>query len=180
MRLGALFRIEKPVIAMAHLPALSGSPRCNRDQNIKHVIDYGQSEVEKLVAGGVDANMICNEDDRPCVLKAGLEQVRAMTCANTAAAPKDFPFGLDFLRGPIAALAIAMATGAMFIREAVSGLYESDMGLWTTSAGELLRNRAQICADNIRLFYDILPEFASMPGARHVAQRAREPGKATD
>ncbi len=37
-------------------------------------------------------------------------------------------FGVDFLWDPIAAMSIGAATGASFIREVVTGVYESDMG----------------------------------------------------
>ena len=173
MWLNHLFNTDKPVIAMAHLPALPGTPRYDQRGGVKHIIEHVQADVEKLVAGGVDAIMFCNEDDRPYVLKAGLEQVTAMSATVTAAAPKHIPFGVDFLWDPMAAMAIANATGASFIREVNSGLYESDMGLWAPNAGELLRYRAQIKAEDIRVFYNIVPEFASTLGTRSVAQRAR-------
>ncbi len=173
MRLNDLFRTDKPVIAMAHLPALPGTPRYDQRRGVKHIIEHVQADVEKLVAGGVDAIMFCNEDDRPYVLNAGIEQIAAMTSAVSAAAPEDIPYGVDFLWDPLAAMAIANATGACFIREVNSGLYESDMGLWAPNAGELLRYRAQIGAESIRVFYNIMPEFASSLGTRSVAQRAR-------
>lgn len=173
MWLKELFGTEKPVIAMAHLPALPGTPRYDRDRGVSFIAEHVGADVEKLVAGGVDAIMFCNEDDRPYVLKAGLEQVTAMTRAVTVAAPNDIPFGVDFLWDPMAAMAIAHATGAAFIREVNSGLYESDMGLWAPNAGELLRYRSQIGAGKIRVFYNIMPEFASTLGSRTVAQRAR-------
>ncbi len=173
MWLKEVFQTEKPVIAMAHLPALPGTPRYDRNMGVDFIVDHVAADVERLVAGGVDAIMFCNEDDRPYVLKAGLEQVTAMTRAVTVAAPQDIPFGVDFLWDPMAALAVAGATGAAFIREVNSGLYESDMGLWAPNAGELLRYRSRIDADNTRVFYNIMPEFASALGNRDVAQRAR-------
>ena len=173
MWLNDLFHTDKPVIAMAHFPALPGTPRYDRRGGVNLIIEHVHADVEKLVAGGVDAIMFCNEDDRPYVLKAGIEQIATMASAIAVAAPDDIPFGVDFLWDPMAALAVANATGACFIREVNSGLYESDMGLWAPSAGELLRYRARIDAEEIRVFYNIVPEFASTLGTRTVAQRAR-------
>ena len=51
------------------------------------------------------------------------------------------PFGVDILWGPIAAISVAKATKASFIREIVTGAYVSDMGLWNTNVGELYRYR---------------------------------------
>jgi membrane complex biogenesis BtpA family protein len=129
--------------------------------------------VNSLVQEGVDAVMFCNEDDRPYVFKAGIEQVAAMTRVVCHAAPKNIPFGVDFLWDPMAAIAIAHATGAAFVREVLTGLYESDMGNWSPNAGEVLRYRQNIGAARVRVFYNIVPEFASTLGTRNVAQRAR-------
>jgi membrane complex biogenesis BtpA family protein len=173
MWLNTLFKTSKPVIAMAHLPALPGTPRYDRGKGVDYIVDHVQADVEKLVAGGVDAVMFCNEDDRPYVLKAGIEQIAAMASAVTAAAPTAIPFGVDFLWDPMAAMAIAHATSAAFIREVNTGLYESDMGIWSPNAGELARFQAQIGAREVRVFYNIMPEFASPLGTRNAAQRAR-------
>jgi hypothetical protein len=68
---------------------------------------------------------------------------------------------------------MAKATGASFIREVVTGVYESDMGLWQPDAAELYRYRRQIDADHVRIMANIMPEFASPLGTRTVAQRAK-------
>ena len=49
-----------------------------------------------------------------------------------------------------------------------TGVYESDMGLWAPDAGKLLRYRRQLNAENVAVFMNITPEFASSAGdARH-------------
>ncbi len=168
-----LFRTIKPVIAMAHLPALPGTPRYNREAGVEYLVERLRPDVEHLVQGGVDALLFCNEDDRPYVFKAGIEQIAAHTRVVTELAPKSLPFGVDFLWDPLAAIAIAHATGAAFIREALTGVYESDMGVWTPNAGEAIRFREQIGAGGVRVFYNIVPEFASTLGTRTIPQRAR-------
>jgi len=169
----ALFHQTKPVIAMAHVPALPGTPRYNESGGVDQLIQAVRPDVECLVAGGVDAIMFCNEDDRPYVFKAGIEQIAAMTRVVTECAPKGIPFGVDFLWDPYAAIAMAHATGAAFVREVFTGVYESDMGLWTPSAGDILRFRQSIGAAGVRLFYNVVPEFASALGVRSIGQRAR-------
>lgn len=167
------FKIQKPVIAMAHVPALPGTPRYDEERGVEYLVEHVRPDVEHLFRGGVDAVMFCNEDDRPYVLKAGIEQIAAMTRVVTELAPETIPFGVDFLWDPLAALAIAHATGASFIREVLTGLYESDMGQWSPNAGEVLRFRNQIGATKVRVFFNIVPEFSSSLGTRNVAQRAR-------
>lgn len=167
------FGNKKPVIAMAHIPALPGTPRYDAAGGVDHLIEWVSNDVELLIQGGVDAVMFCNEDDRPYVLNAGIEQISAMTRVVTELAPKNIPFGVDFLWDPIAAIAIANATGASFIREVLTGVYESDMGIWAPDTGKFARFRQQIGADNIRVFYNVVPEFASPLGTRTVAERTR-------
>jgi len=169
----ALFHQTKPIIAMAHVPALPGTPRFNEPGGVELLVKAVRPDVEALVAGGVDAIIFCNEDDRPYVFKAGIEQIAAMTRVVTECAPKKIPFGVDFLWDPYAAIAIAHATGAAFVREVFTGVYESDMGLWVPSAGEISRFRQRIGAAGVRLFNNVLPEFASALGVRSVGQRAR-------
>lgn len=168
-----LFSVNKPVIAMAHVGALPGTPRYDENGNVKDLVDRLRPDVEYLVQAGVNGIMFCNEDDRPYVLKAGIEQICAMTRVVTELAPEGIPFGTDFLWDPLAALAIAHATGASFIREVITGLYESDMGMWSPNAGEVLRFRKNIGAENVRVFFNIVPEFASTLGTRTYAQRAK-------
>jgi membrane complex biogenesis BtpA family protein len=171
--LNEMFGVDKPVIAMAHIPALPGTPRYNPHRSIDDMISAVAVDVERLWAAGVDAVMFCNEDDRPYQLQAGPEAIAIMTRIVTELRPKDRPFGVDYLWDPIAALSIAAATGAAFIREVVTGVYESDMGLWAPDAAALLRLRRQVNAENIRIFANITPEFASTIGTRTIGQRAR-------
>lgn len=168
-----LFGVEKPVIAMAHVGALPGTPRYDAVGGMTGLVEAVRADVARLVEGGVDAVMFCNEDDRPYVFEAGTEQIAAMTRVVTEAAPHSIPFGVDFLWDPAAAMVIAHATGARFIREVLSGVYESDMGLWSPRAGEVARLARRIGAEGIKVFYNVVPEFASTLGTRTVAQRAR-------
>lgn len=177
--LESLFGTVKPVIAMAHIPALPGTPRYAKDRGIDHLIDSVRRDVDHLLSGGVDAVMFCNEDDRPYALEAGPDQIAVMTRVVTECAPQDAPFGVDFLWDPIAAIAIGHATGARFVREVFTGAYESEMGIWSPSASEAKKFQRSIGADGMKLLFNIVPEFASALGTRSVAQRARSAVVAT-
>lgn len=167
------FGVSKPVIAMAHFPALPGTPRYDVQLGLNGLICRMEKDVQALLEGGVDSIMFCNEDDRPYSFRADFEAIAVITRVITELHPKDRPFGVDFLWDAKAALAIAKATGASYIREVVTGVYESDMGLWAPDAAGLYRYRRQIDAENVRIFANVAPEFASPLGSRSVAQRAR-------
>lgn len=169
----AWFGVPKAVIAMAHFPALPGTPRYDPNQGIEGMVELMRADMNALLAGGVDAIMFCNEDDRPYSFQADFEAVAVMTRVIAELHPTDRPFGVDFLWNTKAPLAIAKATGASFIREVVTGVYESDMGLWSPDTAAIFRYRQQIDAEDVRIFANITPEFASPLGNRSVAQRAR-------
>ena len=75
----SLFKQKKPVIAMAHIPALPGTPRYDAVGGVRALVESVRPDVRHLVEGGVDAIMFCNEDDRPYLFTAGMEQIAAMT-----------------------------------------------------------------------------------------------------
>ena len=168
-----LFRTEKPVIAMSHFPPLPGTPLHDPGMTPERIIDVMRSDLKKLLDAGVDGILFCNEGDRPYALKADFEAVAVMTRVVTELAPHDRPFGVDFLWDTRLALAVALATGASFVRGVFTGAYESDMGLWQADAAALLRYRHAIGGDHIRLFHNVTPEFASPLGTRSPGDRAK-------
>lgn len=164
---------SKPVIAMVHVLPLPGTPLYDEKIGIKGMLEAVARDLDILLEhDDVDAVMFCNEGDRPYSLKADFEGVSVMTRIVTEFAPKDRPFGVDFLWDPRAALAVAAATGANFIREVTTGVYESDMGLWNTNPAELLRYRRQLGAEDVAVLMNVTPEFASQIGSRSIRQVA--------
>lgn len=176
--MSSLFRavfpaIDKPIIAMAHVPALPGTPLYDAAGGVDALVEHVHADVELLVEAGFDAVLFCNENDRPYQLHAGPEAAAVMARVVTECRPTNLPFGVDFLWDPRIALAVAVATGASFIREVVTGVWESDMGLWNTDAAETLRERRRLDANGLAVLMNISPEFASPIGTRSFAQIAR-------
>jgi membrane complex biogenesis BtpA family protein len=168
-----LFEREKPVIAMAHLPPLPGTPHYDDQAGVGGIVEAVRADLEILLGADLDGVMFCNEGDRPYALEAGPEGVAVLARAVTELAPRDRPFGVDFLWDARAALAVAIATGASFIREVTTGVYESDMGLWNTDAAGLLRERRRLGAEHVRVLMNVTPELASPLGRRGVGEVAR-------
>lgn len=165
--------IDKPLIAMAHVPPLPGTPLYDEKAGVQGLIDAVARDTRILLDAGFDSVMFCNEGDRPYELNAGLDSAAVMTRVVTECKPQDRPFGVDFLWDANCALAVAVATGASFMREVATGVWESDMGLWNTDAARLLRDRRRLDAGDLAIFMNITPEFASPIGQRTPAQVAR-------
>jgi hypothetical protein len=83
------------------------------------------------------------------------------------------PFGIDLVWDPVSSLAVARATGASFVREVFTGVFESDLGLMQPDFGAIAAYREQIGAGSVAMFSNITPEFASSLGSRSIATRAR-------
>ena len=165
--------IKKPLIARAHVPPLPGTPLYDAAKGVQGLIDHVKRDTEELLKAGFDAILFCNEGDRPYQLNAGLEASAVMTRVVTECKPTDIPFGVDFLWDEQCAMAIAVGSSAYFMREVITGTWESDMGLWTPDAATLLRNRRNFGRDDLAIFANITPEFASSIGQRTPAQMAK-------
>jgi membrane complex biogenesis BtpA family protein len=168
-----LFGGVKPIIAMAHLPPLPGSPLYDEDAGIDGLVDAVQTDIDALQQGGVDAIMFGNEGDRPYLTKATPESLAAMAVVVARVAPQlKVPFGVNYLWDPVASVALAHATGAGWVREVFTGVYDSDMGLWVPDAAAAVRLRRTL-HDDCLLFYNINAEFASPVGSRSNAAKAK-------
>ncbi len=163
---------DKPLIAMAHVPALPGTPLYDR-MGMAAVVDHVRRDVNVLVQAGFDAILFCNENDRPYELDAGPESSAFMARVASECRPDRIPYGVDFLWDPKIALAAAVAADAHFVREVTSGVWESDMGLWNTNCAKTLRERRRLDRDDLGVFMNITPEFASAIGSRPAPTVAR-------
>ncbi|RAQ94352.1 BtpA/SgcQ family protein [Thermogemmatispora tikiterensis] len=169
-----LFGRERPVIAMMHLPPLPGRPLYDSRAGMAAIVDALRRDLEVLQEGGVDGLLFCNEGDRPYALKIDRAQVAAMAAAIGELRPYlSLPYGVDLLWDPLAALAVAQAVRASFVREVFTGVYDSDMGLWQPDAAAALDYRRQIGAEHIKLFFNIEPEFARPLSPRPIGALAR-------
>jgi uncharacterized protein len=169
-----IFGVDKPLIAMCHLQGLPGRPRHDPAAGMDAVVEALAHDVRALQAAGVDGLLFCNENDLPYQLSVGPEISAAMAAAvGRLRAEISVPFGVDILWDARAALALARATEAAFVREVFTGVFESDMGLFAPDFGELAGYRHAIGADSVAIFANITPEFSRSVSGRPVADRAR-------
>lgn len=169
-----LFGTDKPIIAMCHLQPLPGDLYYDPDGGMEKVIDYAQKEFLDLQEGGVDAVMFSNEFSLPYLRKVNPETTACMARIIGELIPLiRIPFGVNVLWDPFASIDLAAATGAKFIREIMSGVYASDFGLWDTNAGEISRHRARLHQQNLKLFYNIVPEASVYLAPREIESVAK-------
>ena len=155
--------LNKSVIGMIHVHALPGTP--NYKGNLKSVIDSAIEEAKIYENSGIDAIMIENMHDVPYLKRnVGPEIISAMTViANEIKNKIDLPMGIQILAGANKeALSVALSTNLEFIRaEGFVFSHIADEGTFDSDAGELLRFRKFIEAENILIFTDIKKKHSS-------------------
>jgi membrane complex biogenesis BtpA family protein len=148
---------------MVHVGALPGTPRNN--QNIQSIISNALTDAKTLQQEGVDAIAIENMHDRPYLNRKVGPEIVATMAAVACALKKEIsiPLGVQILAGANKeALAVAFAAGFDFIRaEGFVFGHLADEGMMNSDAGELLRYRKQIGADNIQIFTDVKKKHSS-------------------
>lgn len=151
------------LIGMVHLGPLPGSAR---PAVIDEVIDDAVADAVDLVDAGFDALMIENFGDAPFFADDVPKiTVAAMTRAVSAIAGEvEVPFGINVLRNDgLAALAIAAATGARFIRiNVLSGSMSTDQGPIVGRAAEVARLKAML-APEVVVLADVFVKHATPP-----------------
>jgi uncharacterized protein len=171
--LSSIFGVSKPLIGMCHLQGLPGTPRYDATAGVERIVDLAGRELARLQDGGVDAVLFCNENDLPYSTSVGVEAASTMAAViGRLRAEVRVPFGVNLLWDARSSIAVACATGAAFVREVFTGVFESDMGLFAPDFGEIAAYRHAIGADGVAIFANITPEFSRSVSGRTVAERA--------
>lgn len=165
---------DKPIIAMCHLQAMPGDPGYDKEKGMEWVVECARHDLLALQEGGVDAVMFSNEFSLPYLTNVKRETVAAMgRVIGELKHEIKIPFGVNVLWDPMASLDLAAATGAVFLREIISGVYASDYGLWNTNTGEVARHRREIGAENVKMLFNIVPEAARYLADRNIKDIAK-------
>jgi membrane complex biogenesis BtpA family protein len=169
-----IFRVKKPIIGMCHLEALPGDPLYDPQKGLDWVLERASQDAAALQEGGVDAIMFSNERSLPYMTK--VEQITTICMARIVAEIKDdldIPYGVNVLWDAKSSIDLAIATGAVFVREIFTGAYASDFGIWNTNCGEVIRHKHAIHGEKVRTFFNILPESCRYLADRDIADIAR-------
>jgi membrane complex biogenesis BtpA family protein len=170
-----LFPAAKAVIGVIHLPALpgyEGSP------GIDGVVAKALADLAALEAGGADGVLVENEDDRPRRILSAAETTACMTrvTRELVVAARRCVIGIEILlNDPEASLAVALASGARFIRTDyfVDPMERPEYGPMRIDPVGLMAYRRAIGAENVLVLADIQVKYARMTVERSLAESAR-------
>merc|ERR1712183_717379 len=149
---------------MLHVPALPGCPR--NTQSFNQISEKVLREADVYANNQVDSIMIENMHDIPYIKSPniGPEIVASMSSLATMLRAKfDIPIGVQILTGGNKeAIAVAKISGCQYIRcEGFTYSHIGDEGWIDSCAGDLLRYRKNIDAENILIFTDIKKKHSS-------------------
>lgn len=148
---------------MVHVQALPGTPK--NKYSLTEICNIAVDEAKQYEQAGIDAIMIENMHDVPYLKGAvGPEITAAMSVvAKSIRDAVSLPLGIQILAGANKeALAVAKAANFQFVRaEGFVFGHVADEGYIDACAGELLRYRKAIGADNIQIFTDIKKKHSS-------------------
>ncbi|XP_064610997.1 uncharacterized protein F13E9.13, mitochondrial-like [Liolophura sinensis] len=150
---------------MVHAQALPGTPA--QKFSMSEIVEKACQEASLYQQCGVDAVLVENMHDMPYLLtdRVGPEITAAMTtiCYSVRQVFTRGPVGVQILAGANKqSLAVAQAAGLQFLRaEGFVFSHIADEGLMNSCAGELLRYRRHIGADNVQVLTDIKKKHSS-------------------
>jgi len=157
--LAGIFGVRKPVIGTVHVLPLPGAPG-HRGGSMDEIVTRAVSDATAYVHGGIDGLIVENGGDIPFLKPSlvGPETVAgltAVTCAVRDAVA--VPIGLNCLANAvIQSLAIAKATGSLFVRaNQWANAYIANEGFVEGAAAEALRFRSAIRAEQVAVFADV-------------------------
>jgi len=158
-----MFGKDCALIGVIHLPPLPGA--AGYGGSMSSIVSKAIAEGVIYKETGFDALIVENTHDAP-YLKGHVqpETTASMTVVATALKKElPMPIGVQLLAGANAeALGVALAADLDFIRvEGFVFAHVGDEGIHEACAGELIRRRFYLQAENIKIFVDIKKKHAS-------------------
>jgi len=139
-----IFETSKPVIGMVHFPPLPGSPLYD-GQSLREISEIALHDAQIYEKLGFDGILFSNEGDRPYLSNVDEYTTAVMSRLIFEITQKvRMPFGVSVLADPEAAIAVAEAVEANFVRIFLTWVFVGDWGFINPKAGELQRFKKNI------------------------------------
>jgi membrane complex biogenesis BtpA family protein len=161
---------------MIHLRPLPGSPRWSGGMGA--VVDAALADARALADGGIDALLVENYGDAPFTAGRVEPATVAAMAVVVSALRRERPralLGVNVLKNdPRAALAVAAAAGARFIRVTVhAGAVVAESGIVVADPASTLRDRRMLDVD-VKIFADVQGKHTAPLAPVELEQEARE------
>lgn len=169
-----MFGVKKPIIAMLHLDALPGDPLFRYADDMDVVVEHAKADLHALQEGGVDGIIFSNEFSLPYQRKMDMVTPAAMAYViGCLRSEIKVPYGVDAISDGQACMELAAAVKAQFVRGTFCGVYVGDGGLYNNDFSFLLRRKAALYLDDLKMLYFINPESDRNLDTRPLADIAK-------
>ena len=149
-----MFGLEKPIIALLHLNAFPGDPLFRDGDSMKKTVEDARKDLHALQDGGVDGVLFSNEFSLPYQRKIDYIGPAAMARVIGELMPEiRVPYGIDCESDNLAAIDLAAAIDANFVRATFTGVYAGDVGITEPDIAAVLRRKKQLGLNELKLFY---------------------------
>lgn len=169
-----MFGYEKPVIALLHLNAFPGDPLYQSGDSMRKVVEDARKDLHALQDGGVDGILFSNEFSLPYQTHVDYIAPAAMARVIGELMPEiKVPYGIDCESDTMAAIDLAAAVDANFVRGLFTGGYVGDGGLTIPDVAAVLRRKKALGLDQCRLLYFLNNESDEYLAPRDVLSIAK-------
>lgn len=176
----AIFARRRAVIGVIHLHALPGAPEYD-GASMDSLVRFALDEAGRYRAGGVDGLIVENHGDIPFAKPDALGPETAACMAvitREVRVASGLPVGVNVLaNAAVAALAVAKASGASFVRvNQWANAYVANEGFMEGKAGAASRYRAWLRARDVKVFADVHVKHGAhaITADRPIAELARD------
>lgn len=150
------FGRDKVAIASLYMPSMKAIVAGKLDYD--DAVATLQKEIAALEEGGIDGIVLGNQKDWPWGRTMDLEHLALMPMLiRDSMKPFSTPFGITVFWDTKAALAVAKAAGAGFVRGVFSGAYAGPLGVMEFNVAEILEYREKINASAIKAMFMVNP-----------------------
>lgn len=167
-----MFGVKKPIIALLHLDPLPGDPAyCG---SIEQVFEHAHEDMLALQNGGVDGLLIANEFSMPYSPETEFSTVAAMAYVIGRLKPEiKIPYGVNIILNGAAAIDLAAATGAQYVRSAFTGAYMGEYGVSVSNNRKAIRRKYELGLKDLKMFYKVNPESDEYLVSRDIERVAK-------
>lgn len=126
---------------------------------MKRVVELARKDLHAIQDGGVDGIIFSNEFSLP--YQRHMSFVTPSAMARVIGELIDeikLPYGVDCISDGLATIELSAAVDASFARGTFSGVYVGDGGFYNNEVSELIRRKAALHLDHLKLLYFLNPE----------------------
>lgn len=168
-----LFKNNKPLIGMIHLPPLPGY---KKHPGMNAVVNQALTDLKTLENAGYDGVLVENDNDQPhqITVSPGIEEafhkIMIILLKQT-----NIPIGMEIIYDMPKTIKVASNVGAHFVRlDVFVDNVETKWGKIPAQAQELINLKKEIGADSLLLFTDIQVKHAKLLDHKSLEQSAVE------